>query len=270
LPDRRSGCTPPSPLSPDILVRETLRNLRERGTIGQCLRALEHLRAAALPPLQRPLLPLIVRQIRSTAHVHDVDNLISAASRQFLRAIVPIQKRSEIRGLMKAVRTLAPNRVLEIGTANGGTLFLLTRVSAPDAHVISVDLPGGPFGGDKNEWKHSIWKAFATGRQKMTLLRADSHKHETLERVRQHLDGHALDFLMIDGDHTYDGVKMDFEMYSPMVRSGGLIAFHDICPHPHGFGGEVFRYWQDVKKGRQATEFVENPATGFGIGLLRV
>jgi len=270
LPDRRSGRTPPSPLSPDILVRETLRNLRERGTIGQCLRALEHLRAAALPPLQRPLLPLIVRQIRSTAHVHDVDNLISAASRQFLRAIVPIQKRSEIRGLMKAVRTLAPSRVLEIGTANGGTLFLLTRVSAPDAHVISVDLPGGPFGGDKNEWKHSIWKAFATGRQKMTLLRADSHKHETLERVRQHLDGHALDFLMIDGDHTYDGVKMDFEMYSPLVRSGGLIAFHDICPHPHGFGGEVFRYWQDVKKGRQATEFVENPATGFGIGLLRV
>ena len=251
-------------------MRETLRKLREHRGIGPCLRALENLRSAALPPLQRPLLPLIVREVRSTAHIRDADALISAASRQFLRAIVPIQRRSEIRALMNAVQTLAPRHVLEIGTANGGTLFLLTRVSAADAHVISVDLPGGPFGGDKNEWKHSIWNAFTTDQQKMTLLRGDSHQRKTLELVKQHLNGQPLDFLMIDGDHTYDGVKMDFEMYSPLVRAEGLIAFHDICQHPNGFGGEVFRFWKEVREGRRATEFVENPVTGFGIGLLRV
>jgi len=40
------------------------------------------------------------------------------------------------------------------------------------------------------------------------------------------------DFLFIDGDHTYEGVEGDFEMYSPLVRRGGIIAFHDIVPGP--------------------------------------
>lgn len=251
-------------------MRETLRKLQDHRGLGPFLRALERLRATALLPLQKPLLPLIVREVQSTAHIRDIDRLISAASRRFLRAIVPLQRRGEIRELMSAVQALAPQRMLEIGTANGGTLFLLTRVSAADAHVMSIDLPGGAFGGDKNEWKHAIWEAFATGQQKMTLLRGDSHKRETLDLVKQQLGGRPLDFLMIDGDHTYDGVKMDFEMYSPLVRPGGLIAFHDICQHPNGFGGEVFRFWKEVRQGRNAKEFIENPATGFGIGLLRV
>lgn len=41
-----------------------------------------------------------------------------------------------------------------------------------------------------------------------------------------------MDFLFIDGDHAYEGVKADFEMYSPLVRKGGLVALHDICVHP--------------------------------------
>jgi hypothetical protein len=36
---------------------------------------------------------------------------------------------------------------LEIGTARGGTLFFLTRLASPHATIVSVDLPGGPFGG---------------------------------------------------------------------------------------------------------------------------
>jgi predicted O-methyltransferase YrrM len=47
------------------------------------------------------------------------------------------------------------------------------------------------------------------------------------------LNEQNLDFLFIDGDHTYKGVKEDFEMYSPLVRKGGVIAFHDITKHPH-------------------------------------
>ena len=32
---------------------------------------------------------------------------------------------------------------------------------------------------------------------------------------------------MIDGDHTYEGVKADFERYAPLVRRGGVIIFDD-------------------------------------------
>ncbi|MFN6069283.1 MAG: class I SAM-dependent methyltransferase, partial [Pseudanabaena sp.] len=42
------------------------------------------------------------------------------------------------------------------------------------------------------------------------------------------LNGDKIDFLFIDGDHTYEGVRQDYEMYSPLVQKGGYIAFHDI------------------------------------------
>lgn len=37
-----------------------------------------------------------------------------------------------------------------------------------------------------------------------------------------------LDCLFIDGDHSFDGVAFDYSVYSPAVKKGGLIAFHDI------------------------------------------
>jgi hypothetical protein len=37
----------------------------------------------------------------------------------------------------------------------------------------------------------------------------------------------SIDFLWIDGDHRYKEVKKDFDLWSPFVRAGGIIAFHD-------------------------------------------
>jgi hypothetical protein len=37
----------------------------------------------------------------------------------------------------------------------------------------------------------------------------------------------SVDFLFIDGDHTYDAVRQDYELYFPKIRKGGLIFFHD-------------------------------------------
>jgi len=46
--------------------------------------------------------------------------------------------------------------------------------------------------------------------------------------VQLELPINKIDFLFIDGDHTYEGVRQDYEMYSPLVQKGGYIAFHDI------------------------------------------
>ncbi|MCX5706434.1 MAG: class I SAM-dependent methyltransferase [Candidatus Omnitrophica bacterium] len=39
-----------------------------------------------------------------------------------------------------------------------------------------------------------------------------------------------IDFLFIDGDHSIDGCKYDFEHYSPLIKPGGYLAFHDYYP----------------------------------------
>ena len=57
------------------------------------------------------------------------------------------QIRSEIEALLELLRSEQPKTVLEIGTAEGGTFFLFTRVASPDALLLTLDLPGGDFGG---------------------------------------------------------------------------------------------------------------------------
>ena len=160
---------------------------------------------------------------------------------------------------------------MEIGTADGGTLFMLSRVADPAALLVSLDLPGGKFGGGYPKWKTKLFREMRLPAQRIELLRADSHEPGSLARVRELLGGRPLDLLFIDGDHTYAGVKQDFEMYGPLVRPGGLIGFHDINEHPdRSFGGDVPRFWEELKATRDVEEFIENPGQGYGIGVLRV
>jgi predicted O-methyltransferase YrrM len=85
--------------------------------------------------------------------------------------------------------------------------------------------------------------------------------------------------LFIDGDHSYDAVKADFSHYGPLVRGGGLIAFHDIVPDFRTrFGtptdsdtGEVPRFWAEVTQRYKTTEIIESvQQDGYGIGIVHM
>jgi predicted O-methyltransferase YrrM len=187
--------------------------------------------------------------------------------------IKPAQVHSEFSELVEIVTGMKPKVILEIGTANGGTLFLFSHVASESATMISIDLPGGRFGGGYSAWRTLLYKSFALPGQKMYLLRADSHKRETLEQVKAILDGREIDFLFIDGDHTYEGVKKDFEMYSSLVRQGGVIAFHDIVPGGQESVGGVPQFWNEVREyySDKEKEIVQDRSQGgYGIGLLYV
>lgn len=183
--------------------------------------------------------------------------------------IKPLQVRSEILQLLKIIELRAPKYVLEIGTANGGTLFLFSRVSADNACMISLDLPLGPFGGGYPAWKRTFYKSFAKKEQTIRLIRADSHEQATQEKVAAILQANKIDLLFIDGDHTYEGVKKDVEMYEPLVKDGGMIVLHDIVSQREEHGCGVDRYWNEIKGKKEYQEFVENPdQRGAGLGLI--
>jgi len=185
-------------------------------------------------------------------------------------SIAPMQLRPELRRLLEILAASPPRALLEIGTAAGGTLFLLTRVAADDARVVSVDLPFGPFGSGYGRSSALLYKAFARAEQRLTLLRADSRDPETARRMAGALDSLTLDFLLIDGDHSYEGVRADWERYGPLVRPGGLIAFHDIVPGPVEDVGGVPRFWRELRREHDVEEIVAAPEQrGFGLGLVR-
>ncbi len=84
------------------------------------------------------------------------------------------------------------------------------------------------------------------------------------------LNGKKLDYLFIDGDHTYEGVKNDFELYSPLVKDGALIAFHDIVIHPPELNVGVHDFWNEINPRYEYLEIVEDWNQKYwGIGLLK-
>lgn len=187
-------------------------------------------------------------------------------------SILIVQEPREILALYQTVCAARPRCVIEIGTALGGTLYLWTQAAADDALVISIDLPGGPFGGGYPACREPFYRAFARVAQTLALIRADAHAPETWAEVDRRLAGRPVDFLFIDADHTYTGVLADVRLYGPRVRPGGLIAFHDIRPNPRDPRIEVHRLWEHLRRVGDVTEWVFPNAAGLapGIGLLRV
>ncbi len=57
-----------------------------------------------------------------------------------------------------------------------------------------------------------------------------------------------IKFLFIDADHSYEGVKKDFEDFEPFVVKNGLIAMHDIDPTGHP---GVFKYFNEIMASRK-------------------
>jgi predicted O-methyltransferase YrrM len=187
---------------------------------------------------------------------------------EFMR---PRQVRSEIRSALETIEELRPKHILEIGTAAGGTFFLLARAAHPEATIISLDLPGGEFGGGYANWKTQVFRRAVLKGQIPHFIRSDSHSIESLEQVRGILGGAPLDVLFIDGDHTYEGVKRDFELYAPLVRRGGMVVLHDIAQHLPNSACNVRLYWKDLQSRYPVREIIESENQGWaGIGVIRV
>lgn len=210
---------------------------------------------------------------KSTAGIDNMIQLIEVAFQFDYHGIqiAPMQIQSELTAFLEFLAPRHPRRILEIGTARGGTFFLLSRAAAEDAHLITIDLPSGPFGADSYSWRRELIRCLGRERQRIDALRADSQRAETFERVKDLLAGETVDLLFIDGDHRHVGVKRDFTLYAPLVGKGGLIAFHDIVPGEEKYVGGVPHFWREVKADRPAREFVESwEQGGYGIGLLEI
>ncbi len=167
------------------------------------------------------------------------------------------QKATELSPLISLLKKRKLRTIVEIGTEKGGTLYAWCRIAQPDALIISIDLTGGPFGGGYTLSDTKRFRQYKKKRQRMYFLRKDSHKQATRKELLKKLKGHKIDFLMIDGDHRYEGVKKDWKMYSKLVKQNGIIAFHDILFHPKVKACKVNRLWNEIKRRYRHREFLD-------------
>lgn len=157
------------------------------------------------------------------------------------KAAPALQHQDELTALLSWTQTLDPpcpfDVCVEIGTHYGGTLACWAELArthgSDDPLVVSIDLPlgyGGPpqWGGLPYSDTLARNAAFAARYPYVRSLLANSQLPSTRDALLDLLGGRLIDFLFIDGDHTLSGVSADYALYAPLVRPGGVIAFHDV------------------------------------------
>jgi len=172
-----------------------------------------------------------------------------------------LQKPTELASFLAVLADLEPRPriMVEIGCDAGGTLWAWRQIGIP--RVIGIEYPDehsddNPWGTDNPLVPHGC-----------EIIRGDSHADDTRRALTDLLGGEPIDVLFIDADHTFEGVKQDYLMYAPMVANEGLIAMHDVSPHPHHPGVGVQKLWQGI--GGDKEEILLPPTHWGGIGFVR-
>lgn len=171
------------------------------------------------------------------------------------------QNPEELAWMLEYVKSASS--LLEIGSSFGGTLKSMASVMPVGSRIVSVDLPCDATPAFLNPLatlKDTCRKIGLQGGN-VELIVGDSHLPAVVEKVRSL---GPFDFCFIDGDHSYEGVKADWENYGPMAK---VVGFHDI-------GGPVEdceRFWRELKAStpyRTAEIISMSTENRFGIGIV--
>lgn len=134
----------------------------------------------------------------------------------------------EVDALKKIVNLLPSNpHVINIG-AGAGTSGLAIMEARPDVYLITIDktLESHPYGcleGERIVLQHAGFLPNAAHRYKQ--IHGDSK--EVGKRWGEDDNNALADFVFVDGDHSYEGVRGDISIWLNNINIGGYIAVHD-------------------------------------------
>lgn len=162
------------------------------------------------------------------------------------------------------VEILRPNLLVELGSHTGNSYNAFCQaveLSGSHTKCFAVDTWQGDI--HAGEYQSSIYDELrsyqeSTYPQFSTLLRM------TFDEALPKFADRSVDLLHIDGLHTYEAVKHDFDTWLPKVAPGGVILMHDIAVREHDFG--VWRLWEEIKGRFKTSEFTH----GYGLGIVYI
>lgn len=125
-------------------------------------------------------------------------------------------------------------RGAEIGVARGSfTREMLERI--PNSIIVCVDVwePVRDDFRDKEMQERNYNRTIRKLRQYAERGRVKILRTNSMDAL-QYVDDESMDFVWIDGDHTYDWAATDIIWWSRKVRRGGIVAVHDYIPMRRG------------------------------------
>lgn len=168
------------------------------------------------------------------------------------------------------IRQLKPKKVLCIGSRYGFIPALLAQACSDNGFGM-VDFVDAGYGDEsKLAWTgKGYWKTKA-GQNCFTQFGLENNIKifiTTTKKFAQKYKNSTYNYIYIDGDHSYKGVKLDFELFWPKLNIGGYMIFHDICVKEKLREGKygVWKLWQE-QKNKQKIEINYLPS---GLGVLQ-
>lgn len=162
------------------------------------------------------------------------------------------------------VEAIRPATVVELGVYNGLSFFAFCQ-SMVENNIDGVAYAIDCWEGDKHTdaYDDSIFQdvqQYAREHYRGITYLMKMYFHEALP----HFEEESIDLLHIDGLHTYEAVKEDFESWYPKVRPGGMVLFHDVMARMKDYA--AWKYFEELQ-----TEFSDTFRFnhGFGLGVLR-
>lgn len=130
-----------------------------------------------------------------------------------------------------------PNCIVELGVFRGGSLAVLAANAPEGVEVFGIDTWGNeetPEYYKEGSWptwwewfsgKNYNWRSHkaAAKRNAPTATLIQSHT----AKAGQTWEGPKVGLLYIDADHSYEGVKADYEAWLPHMAEGSSIVFDD-------------------------------------------
>ena len=125
--------------------------------------------------------------------------------------------------LFGLVRQINARKVIEIGRYKGGSTLVIAAAMEGNGTLWSIDI------GEKEERLHSDQAHRRFDDQVADLCRKFNLKADLLvgDSRSIQVETGEVDLVFIDGDHSYDGVRNDFERFGRRVRVGGAVLLDD-------------------------------------------
>jgi predicted O-methyltransferase YrrM len=134
-------------------------------------------------------------------------------------------KRGRRDDLGKLFKTLKFTRGVEVGTKRGEFAETLCRAH-PDMQLFCIDpwtaYDSGP-GLIGQAWQD---KMFAQAAKRLAEYKVSIIRKTSMDAVKE-FEEQSIDFVFIDGNHTFDHVMLDLIHWAKRVRKGGIVSLHD-------------------------------------------